>query len=208
MLPICWSAAVTVSFPTRSADDAPPGAWAAGTGISPTVKVSCKRVADTRFVASRIRLLSLIHHGSLMSESGDAYARGIEVLDGARETRLVSGSLAGVRMMDPEAWPGAVILPLQWKAEDLTGTARTVLDADVTVRPASKDRTVLRLDGLFRLPVAGTGSASDAGISMLRLAAGIMADSLLTAVAESLASPSEPLLWLSGDAGARCRMSG
>jgi hypothetical protein len=200
MLPICWSAAVTLSFLTGSADAAP-GAWPVGSGISPTVKFSCERLADSRFVAARVRLLSLMHNGSLIPESKDAYARGIGVLGRAPEAGPVPGGLAGVRMMDPEAWPGAVVLPLQWEAEDLTGTPQTVLDADLTVRPARGDRTALRLDGLFRLPFARTGPARDTGISVLRLAAGTTADSLLTAVAESLASPSQPLSWSANERG-------
>jgi hypothetical protein len=188
MLPICWSAAVTLSFLTRSADAAP-GTWPVGHGISPTVKFSSKRVAETRFVASRIRLLALIHDGSLLAESKAAYDCGIGVLGRAREARPVPGGLAGVRMMEPEAWPAAVFLPLQWEAADLTGTPQAVLDAGLTVRPASGGRTVLRLDGLFRLPFARTGPAGDTGISVLRLAAGTIAGSLLTAVAENLTSP-------------------
>jgi hypothetical protein len=186
-LPICRSAAVTLSSLIPSADAAP-GTWPVGSGISPTVKISCQRAADTRFVASRIRLLSLIHSGSLIADSKDAYARGIGVLGRAREARPVSGGLAAVRMMDPEAWPGAVVLPLQWEAEGPAGTPQAVLDADLTVRPAMRDRTVLRLDGLFRLPLARTGPARDTGITVLRLAAGTIADNLLAAVAESLAS--------------------
>jgi hypothetical protein len=187
LLPICRSAAVTLSYLISSADAAP-GTWPAGSGISPTVKISCQRAADTRFVASRVRLLSLIHSGSLVADSKDAYARGIAVLGRAREARPVPAGLAGVRMMDPEAWPGAVVLPFRWEAEDLTGTRQAVLDADLTVRPARGGRTALRLDGLFRLPFARTGPARDTGISVLRLAAGAIADNLLTAVAESLAS--------------------
>ena len=171
------------------AGPAAPGNWPVGSGISPTVKISCQRAADARFAASRVRLLSLIHSGALIADSRDAYARGIGVLGRAREARPVPAALAGVRMMDPEAWPGAVILPLQWDAADLTGTPRAVLDADLTVRPARDDRTVVRLDGLFRLPFARTGPARDTGIAGLRRVAGAIADNLLTAVAESLASP-------------------
>jgi hypothetical protein len=187
MLPTGRSAAVTTSSLTPAADAAP-GTWAAPSGISPTVKISRQRAADARFVASRVRLLSLVHTGALIADSKDAYARGIAALGRAREARPVPAGLAGVRMMDPEAWPGAVILPLRWEAEDLTGTPQAVLDADLTVRPARGDRTVLRLDGLFRLPSARTGPARDTGIAGLRLAAGAIADNLLTAVAESLAS--------------------
>jgi hypothetical protein len=183
---------VTLSFLTGSADAAP-RAWPVGAGISPTVKIASKCMADTRFVASRVRLLSLIHNRSLIAESKDAYARGIGVLGRAGAARPVPAGLAAVRMLDPEAWPGAVVLPLQWEAEDLTGARQTVLDADLTVRPARGDRTVLRLDGLFRLPVARTGPADDAGINVLRRAAGTIADSLLIGVAESLVGPG-PLL--------------
>jgi hypothetical protein len=190
MLPSFRSAAVTLSFLMSSAD-AEPGAWPVGSGISPTVKISCKRMADTRFLASRVRLLSLMHDGSLIAESKDAYARGIGLLGRAPEGRPVLGGLAGVRMMEPEAWPGAVVLPLQWEAEDLAGTPQEVLDAELTVQPRG-DRTVLGLDGLFRLPFAGTGPARDAGISLLRLAADTIADRLLRAVAGSLASPRGP----------------
>jgi hypothetical protein len=187
MLPICRSAAVTLSILIPGADAAP-GKWPAGSGISPTVWISCRRAADTRYVASRVRLLSLIHSGSLITDSKAAYARGIAVLGGTREARPVPGGLAGIRMMDPVAWPGAVVLPLQWEAADLTGTPQAVLDADLTVRAARGDRTFLRLDGLFRLPFARTGPARGIGITVLRLAAGAIADNLLTAVAESLAS--------------------
>jgi hypothetical protein len=192
LLPICWSAAVTLSSVMHS-PDAAPGTWPVGNGISPTVKMCCQRMADIRFVAARVRLLALIHNGSLIPESRAAYDCGIGVLGRVREARPVPGGLAAVRMMDPAAWPGSVVLPLQWDAADLTGAPQTVLDADLTVSPASGDRTVLRLDGLFRLPFARTGPARDTGISVLRLAAGIIADSLLIAVAESLASPGRPL---------------
>jgi hypothetical protein len=190
MLPIVRSAAVTLSFLISSAGAAP-GAWPVASGISPTVKISCKRMADTRFLASRVRLLSLMHDGTLIAGSRDAYARGIGVLGRAPEARPVLGGLAWVRMMEPEAWPGAVVLPLQWEAADPAGTPQEVLDADLTVQPRG-DRTVLGLDGLFRLPFARTGPARDAGTSVLRLAADTIADSLLRAVAGSLAAPRGP----------------
>ena len=185
---------MTLTFLTGSADAAP-RAWPVGTGISPTVKIAGKCMADTRFVASRVRLLSLIHNRSLIAESKDAYARGIGMLGRAGAAGAVPAGLAAVRMLDPEAWPGAVVLPLQWEAADLAGARQTVLDADLTVRPARGDRTVLRLDGLFRLPPARSGPADDTGIGVLRLAAGTIADSLLTAVAERLAGPGLLLRW-------------
>jgi hypothetical protein len=188
MLPICRSATVTFSFLMCSADVS--GAPPVANGISPTVALSRRHMIDTGFVASRVRLLVMIHNGTLIAESRHAYARGIGVAGRAGAAGPVPGVLAEVRMLDPESRPGVVVLPLRWEAKNLTGSPQAVLDADLTVRSARGGRTVLAVDGVFRLPFGWTGPAHDTGISLLRLAAETAAARLLTAVAEVLASPS------------------
>ena len=153
-------------------------------GVAP-VFVSRVVLCDVRFAVARVRLATLIGAGWLTLVSGAAWAGGLTALSGfwGRRDDPPVPVLARVSLLEPAAGTDIVTLPLHW---EIVGPVR-VLNAGLTLMPAGQDQTVLRLDGMVRLPHAAAGYQR-AGVRAHRAAAAC-AEFLLAGVADALAGP-------------------
>ena len=80
-----------------------------------------------------------------------------------------------------------MVLPLRWEATGVTGRLFPVLDADLTMTPAGAGQTLMTLNGAYRPPLGGIGAELDRVV--FRRAAAATIGSLLTRIADVLASP-------------------
>jgi hypothetical protein len=148
-----------------------------GNGSSSAVRISSQYVVDTRFVATRLRLVNLLHEGTITRASEDAFAAGIVALSQAWAGDLPAVTLTGVRLMEPRAVGRAVLLPLP------------VLNGDLIMTEARARNTVLKLDGAFRLPFPAASPATDrAAVRLPQLAAMASTETFMTRIADRLAS--------------------
>jgi hypothetical protein len=154
----------------------------------PTVPVARVHTLNVSFIAARVRLVSLISGGSLVPASINAYARGLPRLSRRAPADALSAALITVRIPEPADAAGLVVLPLHWHAIGSGGQLIRVLNADLMLIAARADRTLLRLQGAFRLPFAVAGSAADRDELPQRAAAASMSF-LLDHVRASLAGP-------------------
>ena len=194
-------------------------AWLAAGGLPPApprcdvsapapVFASQVVLLDVRFVAARVRLANLIRAGGLTEVSAAAWACGLAALPGFWVPGGAPPGLARVRLLEPAAGPGIVTLPLRWQT---AGPVR-VLNAGLTLLPDGADRTLLRLDGVFRLPSAVAGR-KPGGAMLAHRAAAASAGFLLTGVAAELTRPAprarpDELPAVIASEGSRCRGSG
>jgi hypothetical protein len=169
-----------------AAGDLPPP-W--GGGAAP-VFVSHVLLCDVRFTTARVRLANLIGAGWLTAVSAAAWARGLATLPGlwGRRDDPPAPPLARVCLLKPEAGTGIVTLPLRWETAGPDGGLIRVLNAGLTVMPTGPAQTVLRLDGVARLPYAA-GRHHRSGEMRAHRAAAVCAGFLLTSVADALAGP-------------------
>jgi hypothetical protein len=158
-------------------------------GTLPAAPVMREYLLKVSFIAARVRLVNLISGGSLVPASIDAYAcglpalaRGVPAGDGAAAARIT------VRIPEPTGTAGVVILPLRWHARGAGGQLVRVLDAELMLVAAKAGRTLLRLEGEFRLPFAISSSARGRG-ELPRRAATASMNYLLDHIRESLAGP-------------------
>lgn len=141
------------------------------------------------FVAARVRLVNLIGGGSLVPASMDAYACGLPRLARrAPSDALSAAALITVRIPEPADTAGVVILPLRWHAIGPGGEPVRVLSADLMLVAATAGRTLLRLQGEFRLPFAVSNSEPD-GCELPQRAATASMNFLLAHITKSLARP-------------------
>jgi hypothetical protein len=158
-------------------------------GALPAVPVARVHLLPVSFIAARVRLVSLISGGSLIPTSIDAYARGLRGL--AR--RAPAGAAAAValitvRIPEPADAAGVVVLPLRWHAIGSGGQQVRVLNADLMLIATRTNRTLLRLQGAFRLPFAVAGPAAGRDELPHRAATASM-NFLLEHIRASLAGP-------------------
>lgn len=144
---------------------------------------------DVSFVAARARLANLTRGGALLSVSEDAYGEGITGL--ARVGPLGSAPgisrLVEVQVQDlPEAADSAR-LALRWAATGPGGRLFPALDADLTLRSAGEQVTVLALVGAYRPPLGALGAGLDRAILHRVAAATIKA--FLSRVADAITRP-------------------
>jgi hypothetical protein len=158
-------------------------------GALPAAPVMREYILKVSFIAARVRLVNLISGGSLVPASIDAYAcglpalaRGVAADDGPATARI------SVRIAEPAGTAGVVILPLRWHARGAGGQLVRVLDAELMLVAASGGRTLLRLEGEFRLPFA-VSSSEPARSELPRRAATASMNYLLDHVRNSLAGP-------------------
>jgi hypothetical protein len=172
-------------------------AWLAAADLSPPrgggaapVFVSRVLLCDIGFTAAQVRLAILIGAGSLTAVSAAAWACGLATLPGlwGRRDDPQASALARVCLLKPEAGTGIVTLPLRWETAGLDGGLMRVLNAGLTLMPAGPAQTMLRLDGVARLPCAAAHRHWSGGMRAHRAAA-VCAGSLLTGVADALAGP-------------------
>jgi hypothetical protein len=175
---------VTSSFSRRAGLAAGDLPQPPGGGAAP-VFVSHFLLCDVRFAAARVQLAALIGAGWLIPASAAAWAGGLAVLPGFRVRRDDLLALARVCLLEPAAGTGIMTLPLRWET---AGPVR-VLNAGLTLMPAGPAQTVLRMDGMVRLPYAA--GHQRAGMRAHRAAAAC-AGFLLADVAAALARPAPP----------------
>jgi hypothetical protein len=177
------------SCPSCQSDRNDPLAARSGDGAIPTVPVARVHALNVSFIAARVRLVSLISGGSLVPASINAYARGLPRLARrAPADALSAAALITVRIPEPADAAGLVVLPLHWHAIGPGGQLIRVLNADLMLIAARADRTLLRLQGAFRLPFVVAGSAAERDELPQRAAAASMSF-LLDHVRASLAGP-------------------
>ena len=141
------------------------------------------------FEAARARLVNLTHGGWLAAASDGAYADGLAGLIRVGPFGAVPGAskLISVRLLEPVPRREVMVLPLRWEATGVTGRLFPVLDADLTMTPAAAGQTLMTLHGAYRPPLGGIGAGLDRVV--LRGAAAATIGSLLTRIADALASP-------------------
>jgi hypothetical protein len=155
----------------------------------PAAPVIREYILNVSFVTSRVRLVNLISGGSLVPASIDAYACGLPKL--ARRVpadALSATALITVRIPEPADTAGLVILPLRWHAIGPGGELVRVLSADLMLVAAKAGRTLLRLQGEFRLPFAVSSSEPD-GDRLPQRAATASMNFLLDHITKSLDRP-------------------
>ncbi|HEY6478936.1 MAG TPA: hypothetical protein VIZ00_02835 [Streptosporangiaceae bacterium] len=177
MPPSCQRDPLVVADPAR------------GEAALPVAPVLREYLLKVSFIAARVRLLNLISGGSLVPTSIDAYSYGLPVLaHGVPGDDLSVAAHITVRIAEPTDTAGVVILPLRWHARGTGGQLVRVLDAELMLVAAMAGRTLLRLEGEFRLPVAGSGAGLGDG-ELPRRAATASMNYLLDHIRESLAAP-------------------
>jgi hypothetical protein len=158
-------------------------------GELPAALVLREYILKISFIAARVRLVNLISGGSLVPASIDAYAHGLPALArGANTGDLPETAHITVRIPEPTGTAGVVILPLRWHARGAGGQLTRVLDAELMLIAADAGRTLLRLEGEFRLPFAVSGSEPGRD-ELPRRAATASMNYLVDHIRKSLASP-------------------
>jgi hypothetical protein len=157
-------------------------------GALPAAPVMREYILKVSFIAARVRLVNLISGGSLVPASINAYACGLPALArGITADDVSAAAHITVRIPEPTGSAGVVILPLRWHARGAGGQLVRVLDAELMLVAAKAGRTLLRLEGEFRLPFAV--SSSEAGRELPGRAATASMNYLLDHVRKSLAGP-------------------
>jgi hypothetical protein len=158
-------------------------------GALPAAPVTHAHILNISFIAARVRLMILISGGSLVPASIDAYACGLPGL--ARAVPADTPSAAApitVRIAEPAGAPGVVTLPLHWHATGAGGQPVRVLNAELMLVAARAGRTLLRLEGEFRLPFAVSITEPDRD-ELPRRAATASMNYLLDHIRKSMAGP-------------------
>jgi hypothetical protein len=146
-------------------------------------------ILNVSFIAARVRLVNLISGGSLVPASIDAYACGLPGLARAVPADALSAAAPiTVRIPEPAGTAGVVILPLHWHAIGAGGQLVRVLSAELMLVAAKAGRTLLRLEGEFRLPFA-VSSAEPERDELPRRAATASMNYLLDHIRTSLVGP-------------------
>jgi hypothetical protein len=102
------------------------------------------------FVTARPRLMELIAGRALADASRAAFDEGLAHL--AQPGRLSPARLMRVRSLRPAHGPDRVTAALRWEAIGAPGGLFPVLDADLTLMPASPRATRMSLAGVYRPP--------------------------------------------------------
>jgi hypothetical protein len=158
-------------------------------GALPVAPVMREYLLKVSFIAARVRLVNLISGGSLVPASIDAYASGLPVLARAVPAdALAAAARITVRIPEPAGTAGVVILPLRWHATGAGGQRVRVLNAELMLIAAQAGRTLLRLEGEFRLPF-GVPSSGPGRDELPRQAATASMNYLLDHIRKSLAGP-------------------
>lgn len=116
-----------------------------------SVFVGDQIMLDISFDAARCQLGRLAQDGVLLGAAEHAYATGIAAV---MKAGLVAGmpQLAAVEPMAVTETAGCARLGLRWGTMGPGGALFPVLDADLTLSPASDTTTLLALAGVYRLP--------------------------------------------------------
>jgi hypothetical protein len=152
-------------------------------GTTSTARITRALACEVRFVAARVRLVSLLQHGYLHLACESAYESGLAGLPDHAQRSQLPPRLDMVSIAEPESGQGTVTLPLRWLARVADRSLR-VLDAKLSFA-AREGSTSVRLDGFFRLPAPPAGSVAVSGLAQFGAAAAC-AESLLEQLAEAL----------------------
>ena len=127
------------------------------------VFVGGERQLNVGVDCARARLAGLAHGGSLTAAAADAYGEGLTGLVRVASLGSVRGvsRLVEVQFRDPVIHGDCAVLTLRWKAIGPGGRLFPALDADITLTPAGKQATWLRLAGAYRPPLGWLGAGMD-----------------------------------------------
>lgn len=144
---------------------------------------------DLDYPVARARFLRLAHGDWLERPSRDAYADGLagEVRVGPFGGVRGMSKLVRVRLLDPVEWDDMVLVPIRWEATGRMGRLFPVLDANLILGQADRERAMLRIVGVYRPPLAGLGEGLDQAV--LHRVAEATINSLLRHIAVPLAEP-------------------
>ena len=121
---------------------------------------------DVGFAAARAGLADLTRDGSLLSVSEDAYGEGITGLVRVGPLGCAPGvsRLVEVHARELTGSDHTARLALRWSATGPGGRLFPALDADLTLRSAGEQATVLALVGAYRPPLGVVGAGLDRAI--------------------------------------------
>jgi hypothetical protein len=144
---------------------------------------------DVGFTAARARLANLVHGGSLVIASKEAYGEGITGLVRVGPLGTVPGisRLVQVRFRELVTRGDSAVLTLRWEATGPGGGLVPALDADITLTPAGPQATLLTLAGAYRPPLGILGTGLDRAI--LGRAATATIQNLTSRVADAITHP-------------------
>ena len=146
---------------------------------------------DVSFVAARARLANLTRGGLLRSASEGAYGEGVAGLARVGPMGSAPGisRLVEVHVRDLAETGDSARLALRWSATGPGGRLFPALDADLMLRSAGAQATVLALGGAYRPPLAGLGAGLDRVI--LHRVATATIRTFLGRVADAIARPAQ-----------------
>jgi hypothetical protein len=155
-------------------------------GLTAVVFVHVEQPVGVRFPEATAGLSAMVSNGWLRRASADAYESGRIGLArvGPRGDVALLSKLVEVRARDIVIHDGSAVLTLRWEATGHGGSLFPALDADITITPAADGTALLTLDGAYRPPLAGLGTALDKVI-LNRVATSTMR-SLLAQIAKSI----------------------
>jgi hypothetical protein len=119
-------------------------------------------VLDVSFAVAWAGLTNLTHGGWLLGASEDAY--GTEVTGVSRVGALGVSRVVRVQARDLTGREGSAGLAIRWEVTGPGGGLFPVLDADIRLRPAGEQGTLLTLEGVYRPPLGALGQALDRAI--------------------------------------------
>jgi hypothetical protein len=139
---------------------------------------------------ARDRLAGLAHGGWLSEAADEAYREGLtgQVRVGPLGSVRGVSKLVEVQFRDQVIHDDCAVLTLRWTAIGPGGRLFPALDADITLTPAGKHATLLRLAGAYRPPLGLLGSGIDRVILHRVAAATIRA--FIDRVADAITRPS------------------
>jgi hypothetical protein len=114
------------------------------------------------FAVARARLANLTHGDWLLSASEDAYGLGVTGLSRVGALGLSREVLVQVRPLADR--DGAAGQAIRWEVTGPGGALFPVLDADLRLRAAGEQATLLTLAGAYRPPLGSLGEALDRAV--------------------------------------------
>lgn len=114
-------------------------------------------VVDVSIDVAWARFAILVRSGALLTAAQNAYAEGF-LADQPGPAQGIS-RLVEVLFREPVIRGETVVVAVRWEAIGPDGELFHALDADMTLAPAGKGTTALRLEGAYRGPRLGAATA-------------------------------------------------
>jgi len=121
--------------------------------------VAEESVLPMPYEQARERLLDYVRVDGLQSSSEDAFEQGRELLVRAGVGAVSKQVL--VQLLQPYEHEDVTVVPLRWVATGATGTMFPQLDGNLELAAADEARSVLKLAGAYRAPLAAIGATLD-----------------------------------------------